>query len=228
MKYNQSKILFFFFLLLGGCELIFSQTDTLVKKDSCLSNILETKILRKGVYRNLQEFENNSPYYALNISTFKHDPSADYCVKTKGGKMTITDASGKKVKFEGSVWGFCDGEKVFFKYGHSSFGEILLIGPYCVFSITKQVSSMYYVGGTSYHSGYTGGYWSYGTPTTSYKEYILNILTGEKLNLTERNLMNYLLVNDAELMDQFKQEKLKKIMIYQYVKKYNDKHPVSF
>jgi hypothetical protein len=208
----KNKIQILLLLVIGINEMSYSQTDTLVRKDSCLNNIIETKVLRKGVYRNLQEFQNNKPFYSLNISRYRYDRSSDYYVEIHGGNMIVSDPSKKKYTFSEPTWGFCDGEKIYFR-NKSYYGEILLIGHYCLYSPTKNISS------SAFNSDLS---------QSSSNQYTMNILTGEKMICTAENLEKFILADDAELLDQFKREKLKNIMIYQYVKKYNERHPVSF
>jgi hypothetical protein len=220
MNLNKPKILIFSLLLSGLCEIMYSQTDTLVKRDSCLNNILETKVLRKGFYRNINEFQTNSPYYTYNFSTFKYDRSAEYYLKVKGNGITLKDRSGKNVNIGKPIWGFCDGTKAYY-IDDLSVNEIILFGRFCIYTDSKdQYGSNLGYNPISYQA--IGGSYS------ALPEYFLNILTGKEMHLTIKNLKDFILVDDPELLEQFNKENIPKSVMFLYVKRYNERHPVSF
>jgi hypothetical protein len=227
MKLSQTKSYIIFFLLFGLYESIYSQVDSLSKGDSCLNNILKTKVLRKGIYRSLKEFQTNSPFYACNLTTYKHDNSADYFIKMDGSMLVLVDKNGDKSRIGEPIWGFCDGEKIYYKDPYSVYSEITLKGRFCIYSKYSSGS-----GGSVYvSSAYNGGsgiFMSTGNGSSSFNDYIIDILTGDRIELTVRNLKKYILVDDPELLAGFNKEENPKFMMDQYIIRYNDRHPVSF
>jgi hypothetical protein len=216
MNLNKPKILILALLLSGSCGVMYSQGDTLKKADSCLNNILETKVLRKGFYRTMNEFQTNSPSFKPNFSTFKYDQSAEYYLTTKRNMLVLIDRKGKKTYLEDPIWGFCDGEKVYFKDAVSEFNDIILIGHYCIFSKSLFGSNGYYDPG------------KYGDCFSYLPDFTLNILTRQTMELTVANIKKFILVDDPELLEQFNKENMQKSVMFQYIKKYNERHPLSF
>jgi hypothetical protein len=220
MNLNKPKILILSLLLSGSCEMMYSQGDTLVKRDSCLNNILETKVLRKGIYKDIKEFQTNSPFFACNLSTYKHDRSAEYYLKTDGNVLVLVDSTGKERRIPEAVcWGFSDGTKVYYIDHRSIINEMLIMGHFCIYSKALFGAN---VGYNPWNSGWSGG------SNATLPEYILNILTGQIMDLTVKNLKTFVLSDDPELLEQFNSENMQASVMDLYVKKYNKRHPVSF
>jgi hypothetical protein len=210
-------------IIISSSTFIFSQIDSLPHADSCLNNILETKVLRKGIYRDLKEFQTNSPSYMVNFSDYEVETTTGFFITVSGKKLEIKDTLGNIIELTGPIWGFCDGKKVF-KRGSSGFWEFSALGHYCIYEVNK-----YYAASSHYSPGYggVGGSWHSTPATTSIKDYALNMITGEEIKINMRNLTEIILKDDPELLKKFNNEPLKDLMIDQYITKYNKRHPVS-
>jgi hypothetical protein len=211
-KYLQNTGFFLAVLCGISSEISFSQVDTLSKHDSCLNNIVETKILRKGIYRNFKEFTTNSPSHIFNLSAYKFEKTAEYFVTIKGKNLEMKDKSGNLVELTGPIWGFCDGSKIYFKDKNLVYNEIQMLGRYCIYNK--------YWSAAAYDNAWNS--------TSPPPDYVLDLMTTREERLTDKYLINFILADDPELLNQYKEEPLKKIMLFQYVKKYNDRHPVNF
>ena len=215
MNLNKSKILILSLLFTRSCDVVFSQVDTLSKPDSCLNNIVKTKVFRKGFYRNMNEFKTNSPSFTPNFSTYKYDKSAEYFLKVKGVDLILTDRTEKRINIGDPVWGFCDGAKVYY-VDDNAVSEILLFGHYCIYRKAQFGADLNY------------NPWSMNNEYKTPPDYVLNILTGKTMIISVKNLKNIILADDPDLLEQFNKENIPKSVLFLYVKKYNERHPVTF
>jgi hypothetical protein len=211
-----------FIALTCACQLVlYSQPDTLNGADLCLNNILETKVLRKGIYRSFEDFLNNSPCILINISTFKIDTAGTYHLETNNGFIDLIDNTDKtKRRIPQPVWGFCDGKKVYYVDQFLDYYEFHIIGHFCACSY---ISTGY--GGIGNNISFTGR--SVESTTNSSREYAVDILTGETIILNARSMKTRVLVEDPELLQEYTKDKLKNVMSLQYIERYNERHPVK-
>ncbi len=61
-----------------------------------------------------------------------------------------------------------------------------------------------------------------------YKQFMINFKTGEISVFNYKNFTAFLEVNDNELFQELSLKKKKKKLIFQYLLKYNEKHPIYF
>jgi len=91
------------FILIFTAQHLYAQTDT--------GRISKRIDLKKGFYRNYNEYLSNSPSYSPGFKVIPfYKNKADSTII--GGEYELTDSS----KDIGNNWGFCDGESVFVKY----------------------------------------------------------------------------------------------------------------
>jgi hypothetical protein len=142
--------------------------------------------------------------------------------------LVLIDKQENKKRIGGSPSGYCDGNKVYYYDDNfSKYSEILLFGHYWTFSD--------YFEGSSYGSVYSPGFngspgmmVSTGSSNSKFTDYIFDITNGRVLKLTVGNLKKHILVDDPELLAAFIKETEPKLMLNQYVRKYNDRNPTSF
>ena len=108
------------------------------------SKIYNATHLKKGFYRNYEEFINNNPSDTTDFIVNKFVKSkSDSAVF--GAEYTLVDST-KKVHH---VWGFCDGTSVFINYSESPFTKhywkLLGLGPNAFFEIKQK--EIFLIGG---------------------------------------------------------------------------------
>ncbi len=106
--------------------------------------------LKKGIYKNFEEFKNNSPSIPLNYKVIKIDYETGGILERKEAllyQLKITKEEGKKI---GRVYGFSDGKNVYINEYMPKlrpvvlFSKVGFIGSYCLFEFTpfKNVNSI--------------------------------------------------------------------------------------
>lgn len=208
MKRSISQTIQLVIFIFSFSSILFAQTDTLSKSDSSLNNILEAKVLRGGIYKTFQEFQQNNPGNKISLSTFQKDNTVDYHIVSKRNAIFLIDNKGIEQVVPEPLWGFSDGTKIYYIDRSYKFNEMEVKGRYCIFS--KVV---------------TGS----GFGTTNFNSYdiILDFYTGKVQHLTVSYMKSVVLVDDPELLAEFNDDALRAAMIYQYVEKYNQRHPVK-
>ena len=160
-------------------------------------------VLKKGVYRNFDEFKYNSPSldYFSEIDTL----SMKSGVIGNREEIIYYDIgeyvdSGLK---SNQMFGFCDGESVFFNVDYSKFSKknfikVEYIGRYCYYKHSTPNTSAVVAGGIA--GGLVGGLIvaSVGQPVV---QYVLNINNGESFAISKSILKSIFTKNDSLLKD---------------------------
>jgi hypothetical protein len=178
--------------------------------------------LKKGVYRNCEEFKFNRPslQIPLKVEEKTRLEIFTYLVKYNGDSLKLK---------KGEFWGFCDGENVYINRdpkgkpnGKLWCERLIQIDRVCYF---KQVMTSRGGGGTVGPGGMmTGGGGAY------VEDMMLSLETGDILELTKSTFTYLLSYKDPELLEIFKKESEKKQKLVLYLQKYCDRHrdePIS-
>ncbi len=110
-----------------------------------------TAHLKKGIYKNFEEFKNNAPSIELDydvLRIYKDTGGILDDAETAFFKLDITKAQGKSI---GRVYGFCDGKNIYINEykpklkPKALFMKVGFIGTYCVFEYQpiKNIDSMF-------------------------------------------------------------------------------------
>lgn len=177
--------------------------------------------LKKGVYRNFQEFVKNNPSYTDTFFTDNSNNSGEIFFGTGKIKLKTKSAAGKSEYIKGDIWGFCEGKNVFIRYAKDYY-PLLNIGSYSVFAMDYKT----YKAGIQYVSGRYLPKHSY-----TYKLlYALEFNTGKIYRVNQINMSLNILAHDGEILKSYEKETDKgnnEIML-KYIQEFNDKYPVNF
>jgi hypothetical protein len=170
--------------------------------------------LKKGIYRDFNEFKHNSPSIAMNYEITNRTRKSG---TLNTGKevifyyLVISKQEGKSI---GKIYGFCDGANVYVAEGNPKLGPktgfvmINYLGRYCVYETIE------------YTSAYTGTT----TVTTSKQiERAIDLVNGAVYTLSKNNVRD-LIGSDAELSKEFDELKHKNEFLRDYIIKYSEKH----
>ena len=196
------------------CGALRAQTDSVVYNPDFR--------FKDGLYLDYESFRHNKPVLkSAIVSGFDHN-EIDFLRKTVSTKSILyKDSSGLEREISpGKLWGFCENNSVYIRY-NGDFNKIVVMGSICHFT------AMY----TTYLSTGpgTGGAVGAGAPVESVQQYVLDMQTGRVLDFILPN-MEELYKRDEALYKEYmalKKGKRKKLMFF-YLRKYNEKHPVYF
>lgn len=206
------RTLFIFSIFL--CSILHAQKDSVVYNSDFR--------FKDGIYLNFQSFRHNKPIpKSALVSTFDHE-EIDFIRKVVSRKtIAYRDSSGMVQEINtSSLWGFCENNSVYLRY-NGDFNKIVVMGSISHFT------AMY----TTYLSGgpITPAGVNTGAPVESVQQYVLDMQTGRVMLYVLPN-MEELLQRDEAIYKEFmalKKGKRKKLMFF-YLRKYNEKHPVYF
>lgn len=181
-------------------------------------NLDSTIALKRGFYRNFQEFKNNNPTLLIPATTVIDDEFISifsepfYCYK-----INLIDTF--KIEKYTPVWGFCDGVHIYLNREKEfrkkvRYDIIEKMGNYYYF----QTTSISYGGGGMYVGGGVGGggmMMGGGGSSKTIQQMYFDIATGTEEMLTKSKIKK-LLKPYPDLLQKFKDEtsKYKKLKIY--------------
>jgi hypothetical protein len=190
------------------------------QKDSVIYN--SDFKFKDGLYLSFENFRHNKPILkSAIISDFNHE-EIDFLRKVVSTKsISYKDSAGITREISpGRLWGFCENSSVYIRY-NGDFNKIVVMGSICHFTA---MYTTYLSTGPTTPSGTTTG-----APVESMQQYVLDMQTGSVLDFILPN-MEAIFKRDPELYKEFmalKKGKRKKMMFF-YLRKYNEKHPVYF
>ncbi len=192
----------------------FIQSLFVLSQESKVYNVKEIEILNadslnQGLYISYDEFIHNDP--SITDVRFHDDKRFEWEImffNKKKEDLYIYDENGKKVKLKEKVWGFCNGESIYI-YHKKRYCKVEKLGKYSVF-IWKMEQAYFTQSSGSFN--------------TAEKEFLMDISTGEIYKLSSKNLKKYVLNNEPELLEKFKNETLRNTMLYLYINKVNLKY----
>jgi hypothetical protein len=184
-------------------------------------NTEQNYTLKKGVYRNFQEFVKNNPSFSDTFFTENSNNSGEIFFGTGKIKLKTKSAAGKSEYIKGDIWGFCEGKNVFIRYAKDYY-PLLNIGSYSVFAMDYKT----YKAGIQYVSGRYLPKHSY-----TYKLlYALEFNTGKIYRVNQINMSLNILGHDDDLIKAYEKEadKGNNEVMLKYIQEFNNKYPVGF
>lgn len=186
---------------------------------------IRTYEFKDGVYRNSASLYANQP--EITEFTIK---------KAEQGNEIYTiyqpcpDSSDQKKICEiTDAWGFVYQKNLYLAVSVGGFFRAQIVGALVHFIDVESILVEHTPNFSS--SPYYYSNFNYDMPTYSRRntasEYIINIVTGEKIFFTYRNFRNFLKRKDTELYNELIHSKQKRKLIYFFLMKYNDRHPLS-
>ena len=206
----------------SGCVLIFLFTLSAFAQDRPMVKYEPGFKFRDGVYLSLKEFRQNTPSVAKQNFTRADRKGKlafnDFMERFRGSEFApaflYVDANGNEQELRyRDVWGYCR-NGVFYRFNGQDFSRLVMIGALCHFSERVQTYSI-------------------DNTYTDYDSIVQFLLDLEKEEISQLNLSKFseVLARDAELSKEFeaiKSKRKRKQAIYQYMLKYNKKHPIYF
>ncbi len=168
-----------------------------------------------GVYLTFQEFKENNP----SVRDFKVSKSSQFFGETVL-ETVCSDGSGYcEIK---NCWGYVQNNAVYISQGFSGYYyRLQIIGALIHFFALNTYSVPTY--------DYAYGYPYYRNQrSVENQEYVIDFNTGRKMEFSYKTFLQYLQVHDIELYEELRNAKKKRKMIYHFMLKYNERHPVYF
>ncbi|MEW7280671.1 hypothetical protein ABW636_18940 [Aquimarina sp. 2201CG1-2-11] len=198
---NYSLILIFVFLA-NFCL----NAQTLIIDD--LSN------LKKGIYKNYEEFKYNKPSLKLDYEILaknkKYGPINNREIVTFY-RLDVTKEQSKSI---GPIYGFCDGEHIYIKGYYrvqlkpkTNFSQLDFVGEYCLYEG---------VGSSSINTGN-------GNIAMSNRIYMVLNLNNRQVSVLSKRVLKKIISDDPELLMEFKKRKKKHKILKEYFLKYFDR-----
>ncbi|SHL91742.1 hypothetical protein SAMN05444266_105466 [Chitinophaga jiangningensis] len=204
----MKKVLCTWCLLIACCFAIAQQPPA-------SSLIIYANTYQQGLYHTFREFQTNAPSENGNLVIKDRSSAAQMYLLADKNQLVIRDATGeRKVK---DYWGYCDGQHIYVR--DNGLNKIIETGYYCIYFQRR----MQPAGRTYNPADMTTG--PMNVSVECYK--VINIITGEILELSAYNLKKYILPQDPELLQEFRTDKEKKDKLLWYIRKFNQRnHPV--
>lgn len=178
----------------------------------------------EGIYLGIDEFRANAP--ALPLAVLKDAKGhALPDLMGVGGEVYVTDSTGTLVRVDlGRAWGACSNNTIYIRAGDGLF-RIGMLGALChvLYERSYQDWSM---------AGFYGPMSPMGGPVTRtvQEQRVLDLETGRLLPLTGDGL-DPVLARDLVLYEEWTAippKKRKEEVLFQFMRRYNDRHPVLF
>ena len=191
--------------------------------------IYRADTLKKGVYKNFNEFKYNKPSRQtppMTVKTRHHNTLSNSIISYK------VQYNKDSVKFnEGEFWGYCDGKNIYINRnpdikpeGKIWCEKIIKLDRLCFYNEFKTEGKKRGRG----YMGPGGGTYMGGDSGADIASKFLDISNGGKIELEKSSFANFLYGNDRELYNAFEKEKKNKEMLFLYMEKFCEKHRVEF
>jgi len=170
-------------------------------------------IFNDGVYLSLKDFQQDNPSYtAFNI--IKLTPFTNSYLK----KIQITVFDSAKNTLTG-LWGYAYKGDVFIAHARSNYYfKLIVIGSLCYYRGLADSRIRY--SQMDLFRGYSDN--------SMFKEYMMDFNTGEIFLFNYKKFKTYLQNNDIYLYEDLIKQKKKKKIIFNYLLKYNERHPIWY
>ncbi|PSL49313.1 hypothetical protein CLV51_101644 [Chitinophaga niastensis] len=175
--------------------------------------ITNARTLKKGLYKSFEEFQTNSPSEEGDLIIKNRSAAAQIYLLASRNELVIRDAGGQEHKIK-NYWGFCDGQYIYIK--DNGLNKIQELGYYCMYELHVMQPSR----GIVNQADMTVN--SINTPVQLKK--VVNIVTGQILELSAYNLKKYILPQDSSLLDEFRVDKEKKDQLEYYIYRFNQRN----
>ena len=193
-----------------------------------MPKILTVDKFQKGIYKDFEEFLNDSPSISFDFELNATTKSKQFWLGGGGFDLVIKDTgTGISKKIKKSFWGVSTGDSIFiavknFQENGKGFEKILSLGRYCVVRATPaqaQVGPLFGAIGVAITKI------GMAIDRAEKDVYILNVNNG-KFFFLHRLLMLKILSDDAELLESYKIEKKPDDLdtMVLLIKEYNKRH----
>jgi hypothetical protein len=202
---------FIIVLFLTPC-ISLSQTDSIGKV-----KYTSDFVFNDGVYKSFSEFKADSP--SIKQFTIKNpSPYADpnYTILEYTCPDSVKTPGGCNLK---DVWGYAYHGDVYIAHSYYAYYfKLMVVGSLCHFVGLAGFGT--YVPANDVMMGFGAD--------NNYQQYMLNFETGEVFTFNYKNFSLFLKVHDSELYQELMKQKKKKKIIFKYLLKYNERHPIWF
>lgn len=174
--------------------------------------------LKDGIYLTFQEFKQQKPTY----TQFRIQKSGQF-----GSTITLERLCEDKKNYckVDTCWGFVYQNTLYIFQGlYGRFYRIQILG-----ALTHYFAYQVYSYSSPYYYDYFYGYPVYRTYRgIEAVEKVLDFETGQSFPFVYKAFASFLQQKDPELYEQLRKSKKRKKMIYHYLLRYNERHPISF
>jgi len=190
----------------------FAQTDTVGK-----IKYTGDFVFNEGIYKTFQEFKNDSPsikkFFIKKLNPYSNPNyiQLDYICPDSLKKKNDCEVN--------DVWGYSNKGDVYISHIYSAYYfKLMVVGALCHFS-----------GITGNESGIDANQVTMNLSTDEdYQQYMLDFETGEVTVFKYKTFCAFLLTHDIDLYNELQKQKKKKKLIFKYLLKYNERHPIWF
>ncbi len=185
--------------------------------------------MREGIYLSYADFRNNTPLDKATIKSKANKEQLDFFGKLldEQEEVVYVKEGKENTVLTDILWGYCQNSTIYIMF-HDNFCRIPLFGNLSRFvGIIEIARTPYYGPGITHNNGLITAPAQVKTRET--RQFIFDFYTGEFWEYGLDNLKE-ILIRDPKLYAEFtayKRRKQKKL-IPQYIRKYNEAHPVSF
>lgn len=175
--------------------------------------ITDARQLKKGLYKSFEEFQANNPSEEGDLVIKNRSSAAQIYLLANRNELVLRDGAGQEHKVK-NYWGFCDGTNIYIK--DNGLNKIEETGYYCIYTLHGIQPSRNYLNQADMTTN------SVSTPVALKK--VLNVVTGQILELSAYNLKKYILPQDSALLDEFRTDKEKKDQLEYYIYRFNQRN----
>ncbi|MEI3799514.1 MULTISPECIES: hypothetical protein [Chitinophaga] len=175
--------------------------------------ITDAPQLKKGLYKTFEEFQSNNPSEEGDLVIKNRSSAAQIYLLANRNELVLRDGAGQEHKLK-NYWGFCDGKNIYIK--DNGLNKLQEIGYYCIYALHGIQPSRGYINQADMTTN------SINTPVVLKK--VLNVVTGQILELSAYNLKKYILPQDSVLLDEFRADREKKDQLEYYIFRFNQRN----
>jgi hypothetical protein len=179
-------------------------------------------LFKEGIYLTFHELQNNAPsitdFNVLRTGRFGANTSLEYlCYDSVKNQQAVCVVR--------NCWGYVKNNTVFISQGQEGmFFRTQIVGALIhYFALETRYEPMMY---DYRHGGYYPGVRGSSRRTES-REYVIVFQTGEQFLFTYRNFAAFLKQHDNDLYEEMQNIRNKRKMIYHFLLRYNEKHPLN-
>ena len=191
----------------------FSQTTDTIGKIKYSSDF----VFNDGIYKTFQEFKNDNPSIK-NFNVKKPSLYSDPNYKTL--EFICPDSVKKSGNCElKDVWGYSYHGDVYVAHSYYAYYfKLIAIGSLCYFFGLSDAGS--YIPANGVMMGFGAD--------NEYQQFMIDYETGDIIPFNYKNFSAFLKTHDDELYKELMKQNKKKKIIFKYLLKYNERHPIWF
>ncbi|HVI49303.1 MAG TPA: hypothetical protein VM802_30845 [Chitinophaga sp.] len=175
--------------------------------------IVHTRALKKGLYKTFSEFQQNNPSEDGDIVIRERSSAAQIYLLASRNELVLRSPDGQEHKIK-KYWGYCDGKNIYIK--DNGLNKIQETGYYCLYELHGVQPSR------AIYNQADMTVMPMSTPLHLKK--VINIVTGEILELSVYNLRKYILPQDPELLKEFLNDKERHEQQEYYILRFNQRN----